>query len=87
MGVQLAAVVSGDPAEGVVVAPPGGLEQLALARGRHRASRSPPAFRPPEPEAAPSRVRAGLVWYEAVMRVLMSAAERMEFLAACISAC
>src|SRR5258708_38813142 len=32
---QLAAVRSGEPTEGIVVAPLGGLEQLALARGQH----------------------------------------------------
>ena len=35
----------------------------------------------PETEAAPSRARPGSVWYEAVMWVLMSTAEREEFLA------
>jgi hypothetical protein len=38
VGVQLAAVGSGESAEGIVVAPPSGLEQLALARAQHRAS-------------------------------------------------
>src|SRR4029450_675333 len=46
VGVQLAAVRSGEAAEGIVVAPPGGLQQLALVRGRHRTSRAGPAFGP-----------------------------------------
>jgi hypothetical protein len=46
VGVQLAAVGSGESGEGVVVAPLGGLEQLALARGQQRASRAGSAFRP-----------------------------------------